>query len=298
MAIVAVDAGGTKARFALYDFDGRLLVGFESLSLHPLQVGYKAMAEGLRAGVDELIKQHPSQIDIISFGLSGYGQDKSIRNHIEKEIDKRFVEKHIIHNDVECALMAALQQADGIMLVAGTGSIALRSLNHQTQRSGGWGYLIGDEGSAYWIGQKVINTFSKMADGRLKKSELFDIVMDALVIDEASEIIPHLYQNPNPKLAIASLSKAAYLASVKGDKYALAIFDEAALELSHLVKSLSFKSPTAILVRCVGGVFEAQDIILNPLKKALGDQYKVEMSDNPPLFGAYLYAKHEWEKHK
>ncbi len=296
MAIIAIDVGGTKSRFALYDLEGRLLIGFEGPSLHPLQVGYQEMSKGLRQGVDEIIDKHPSKLEMISFGLAGYGQDKTVRLEIEKAIKLLFKEKFIIHNDVECALMAALQQTDGIMLVAGTGSIGLRSHNHITERSGGWGYLIGDEGSAYWIGRSVLSHFSKMADGRLEKTELYDVVMDALVLDEPSEIISHLYKHPNPKLAIASLSKAAYLACEKGDTYANNIFEDAAYELAQLVKSLAYDNPSSIPVRCIGGVFEAGEIILDPLKKHLGDQYKVELSDNPPLYGAYLFAKLEGEK--
>ncbi len=295
MAIIAIDVGGTKSRFALYDLDSRLLHGFEGPSLHPLQVGYTEMAEGLRSGVDELIQKYNVKIDVISFGLAGYGQDQSVRSEIEKALNEQFSEKHLIHNDVECALMASLQQADGIMLVAGTGSIALRNLEHRTQRSGGWGYLIGDEGSAYWIGRSVLSHFSKMADGRLEKTDLYDVVMDALVLDEASDIISHLYKHPNPKLAIASLSKAAYLACEKGDTYANNIFEDAAYELAQLVKSLAYDSPSSIPVRCIGGVFEAGELILNPLKKHLGEQYDVELSDNPPIYGAYLFAKVELE---
>lgn len=296
MAIIAIDAGGTKARFALYDFDGRQLIGFERPSLHPLQVGYKAMADGLRAGVDELIQHNPSSIDMLSFGLAGYGQDQKVRKDIEKVIRKAFKEKFVIHNDVECALMASLQHTDGIMLVAGTGSIALRNLNHQTTRSGGWGHLIGDEGSAYWIGRQVLSLFSQMADHRLKQSALYDVVMDALVIEEPSHIIKAIYQHSQPKQAIASLSKACFLASEKKDKKAIKIFNDAAIELSKLVKCLSYKSLDTIPVRCVGGVFESKEYILGPLKKALGLRYNVELANEAPIYGAYLYAKYEWEK--
>lgn len=293
MSIIAIDVGGTKSRFALYDLDGRVLVGFETPSLHPLQVGYQEMAEGLRKAVNEIIAKSNEKIELISFGLAGYGQDSTVRKEIEKAIKDNFSEKHIIHNDVECALMASLHQADGIMLVAGTGSIGLRSLNHQTQRSGGWGYLIGDEGSAYWIGRSVLSHFSKMADGRLDKTELYDVVMDALVLDEASDIISTLYKHPNHKQAIASLAKAANLACEKGDTYANNIFEDAAYELAQIVKSLAYESPSSIPVRCVGGVFEAGELVLNPLKKHLGELYEVELSDNPPIYGAYLYAKLE-----
>lgn len=296
MSIIAIDSGGAKARFALYDLNGVLLEAFESLSLHPLQVGFAQMAKGLRRGVDELIARCPSSIKMISFGLAGYGEDTKIRHKIEKAIQAEFSESYVIHNDVECALMAALQEVDGILLAAGMGSIALRSLNHQLKRCGGWGHLIGDEGSAYYLGAKVLELFSKMADERKAKSAIYDLVMDALVMDDPSEIINHLNSSKNPKEAISSLAKIVFLAAEKNDKIALNLFKKAAIELAACVKALSYESIDKIPVRCVGGVFESKDMILRPLIEELGDKFDVSLSDKPPIYGAYLYAKKEMEK--
>lgn len=292
MTIFAIDAGGTKARFAAYDPQGVLLYGFESPSLHPLQIGYTAMAKGLHLGVKELSAHCEVNPVLISFGLAGYGQNPKIRRGIERALKKHLGSMaYIIHNDVECALMASLQKTDGIMLVAGTGSIALRSLNHEHARSGGWGYLVGDEGSAYWVGRKVLSLFSKMADGRLPQSPLYDLVMDGLILQNPSELIQHLSSHKNPKEATASLARIAHLACEKGDRNALKLFEEAAKELALLVSSLQYDSPVPILVKCTGGIFDSGAYILEPLRKVLGSQYLVELSENPPLYGAYLYAK-------
>lgn len=290
--IIAIDAGGTRTRFALYDLEGKQLFGFEQPSLHPLQVGFKASAQGLRDGVDLCLEHLGSKDVLVSFGLAGYGQNPKIRHSIERALAKSFQGiRTLLHNDVECALMAALQGTDGIMLVAGTGSIALRSLHNVKTRSGGWGYLVGDEGSAIWIGRRLLSLFSKQADGRLPKTALYDCLMDSLVLSDPTDLIPILAKHKNPKEAIASLARVAYLASEKGDRSAQDIFREAAEELALLVKPLTYKSASPIPVRCTGGVFESGDILILPLRKALGEGFMIEPSAYPPIYGAYLYAK-------
>lgn len=292
MKIIAIDAGGTRTRFGGYDLEGKLIYGFERPSLHPLQVGFKAMARGIKEGVELCLAEINETDYLLSVGLAGYGQNPKIRKSIERALDKQFPDiRMILHNDVECALMAALQGKDGIMLVAGTGSIALRSLHTQRARTGGWGYLVGDEGSAYWIGRELLGIFSKQADGRLPKTELYESLMDSLVLDEPSELIQILSSHKRPKDAIAALARVAFLASEKDDPYAKAIFVKAAEELSLLVKGLAYQSPDAIPVKCTGGVFESGETILAPLREALGEPYLVEPSDYPPMYGAYLFAK-------
>lgn len=292
MIIFAVDAGGTKARFAAYEQHGIVLHEFEQASCHPLQVGFKTMGERLAQGIQLLMEQVDQKPAILSFGLAGYGQNASIRASIERVIHKTFKDyKTLIHNDVECALKASLQSADGIMVVAGTGSIALRSLNHTQVRCGGWGSQIGDEGSAFWMGRKVLSLFSQMADGRIPKSDLYDLVMETLVLDEPSDLIVHLNQHPHPKEATASLARIAYLGYQKGDLHCIQIFEEAAFELAKLAQCLHYESPSTIPVKCTGGVFEAKEAILKPLIQNLGKKYRVELSQNPPIYGAYLFAK-------
>lgn len=297
MKIIAIDAGGTKARFALYDEHGNVLRSIEHPSLHPLQIGYSKMAQALRYGVDTLLEN--DKADFISFGLAGYGMNPKIRKSIEKAIKKHFNhEKYSIQSDVDCALMAALKGSDGIMVIAGTGSIALSQFQGQRHRVGGWGYWIGDEGSAFWIGKQVLSVFSKMADGRLKKTELFDCVMDSLVLSEASDLVKILSEHKRPKEAIASLARVCFMASSKGDKIAIKIFKDAAEELAQLIEVSLKTHPNLTTIRLSGGVFESGDVILNPLREALPKYLDIQPITNPPLYGAYLIGKMKGEELK
>ena len=295
MKIIAIDAGGTKARFALFDENGVMLKSVEHPSLHPLQVGYTKMAQALRFGVDSLCENE--KVDFISFGLAGYGMNPKIRKSIENAIKRKFpTEKYSIQSDVDCALMSALKGSDGVMIISGTGSIALSQYKGQRSRVGGWGYWIGDEGSAFWIGKQVLSVFSKMADGRLKKSALYDCVMDSLVLSDESELIKILSEHPRPKEAIASLARVCYIASTKGDKHAIHIFKQAAHELAELIETSIKRNPELKTVRLSGGVFESGDVILKPLKELLPSDLDIQPISNPPLYGAYLIGKMKVEQ--
>lgn len=295
MKIIAIDAGGTKARFALYDENSVMLKSVEHPSLHPLQVGYTKMAQALRFGVDSLCENE--KVDFISFGLAGYGMNPKIRKSIENAIKRKFpTEKYSIQSDVDCALMSALKGSDGVMIISGTGSIALSQYKGQRSRVGGWGYWIGDEGSAFWIGKQVLSVFSKMADGRLKKSALYDCVMDSLVLSDESELIKILSEHPRPKEAIASLARVCYIASTKGDKHAIHIFKQAAHELAELIETSIKRNPELKTVRLSGGVFESGDVILKPLKELLPSDLDIQLISNPPLYGAYLIGKMKVEQ--
>ncbi len=295
MKIIAIDAGGTKARFALYDENGVMLKSVEHPSLHPLQVGYTKMAQALRFGVDSLCENE--KVDFISFGLAGYGMNPKIRKSIENAIKRKFpTEKYSIQSDVDCALMSALKGSDGVMIISGTGSIALSQYKGQRSRVGGWGYWIGDEGSAFWIGKQVLSVFSKMADGRLKKSALYDCVMDSLVLSDESELIKILSEHPRPKEAIASLARVCYIASTKGDKHAIHIFKQAAHELAELIETSIKRNPELKTVRLSGGVFESGDVILKPLKELLPSDLDIQPISYPPLYGAYLIGKMKVEQ--
>lgn len=290
MKIIAIDAGGTKARFALYDENGQIRKSIEHPSLHPLQIGYTKMAQALRYGVDSILKNESA--DFISFGLAGYGMNPKIRKSIENAIKKQFPnERYSIQSDVDCALMAALKGCDGIMVIAGTGSIALSQYNGQRHRVGGWGYWIGDEGSAFWIGKHVLSLFSKMSDGRLTKTILYECVMDSLVLSDESELVKILSEHKRPKEAIASLARVCYVASTKGDKHAIKVFKDAAYELAQLIDVCLKMNPELNTIRLSGGVFESGDVILNPLREILANDLDIQLISNQPIYGAYLIGK-------
>lgn len=171
---IGIDGGGTKTKMVSYDDDGNICQEIVLPTVHILSQTPKKCIEILKAGVEQLDPQSVSKIGI---GLAGYGQDKKIRKEIENICLKAFKNRpFVLKSDVQIAIEGALDGQDGIVVIAGTGSIALSLKEGMLQRCGGWGYQLGDEGSAYWIAKKMLNVFCQEVDGRLEKTILYDLI--------------------------------------------------------------------------------------------------------------------------
>ena len=164
MNYICVDAGGTKTKFVLYSEEGKILDQETLPSCHFMRVGYDGMTEILEEGFKILKDRHAEkdQDFMLSMGLAGYGREDRIRENIEIAIRNAFKnEMYVLRNDIETAIEGAFLGGDGIMLIAGTGSIAYSKYKSMLKRSGGWGYLFGDEGSAYWLAKKCLKYSQK-----------------------------------------------------------------------------------------------------------------------------------------
>lgn len=290
MKIIAIDAGGTSTKFALYGPDERPLDELKLSTCHILQVGPEKMIEILKEGIEELAKRNKLDDYYLSFGMAGYGRDEKIKKTIEEAIDKNF-DKYVLANDVEIALKAAFPQEDGIILIAGTGSIAYRKTDQGYIRSGGWGYKIGDEGSGYWIGRKALEYFTKQADKRLEKTELYQALKDYYGLENDFDLIS-VSANLDRK-ETAELSRLVAQLAQAGDKACMEILDQASWELSLLVKALAHADKPNRLA-LIGGAFNSGDLFIDLLSKHLGPNFQVAKSKNPPEYGAYLLAKEKF----
>jgi N-acetylglucosamine kinase-like BadF-type ATPase len=298
MYCIAVDAGGTKTLFSLFNENSEVIYKIELGTCHHMQVGYEGLYNIITEGINKVMSNHYVKVErdelIISLGLAGYGNNLEVRKQIENSVEKACNGiEYIIHNDVEIAMKGALAGNDGIVVIAGTGSIAFSMNKGITKRVGGWGYNIGDEGSAYWIGNKTLNTFSKKADGRLPKGKLYDLIMDKFNLKDDYEMISYVNNELKMKREkIAKLSLICSQAAKYGDKEAIEIFDNAAKELSKLINLLldDFEQDQ-VDVSYIGGVFKAEDIIKLPLAKYIDKKGLLKNPIYSPEYGAYLYAK-------
>lgn len=209
-------------------------------------------------------------------GIPGYGENEKDTMIIRKIISEIIPEtKFESGNDVEAAWAGSLACRAGINIVAGTGSIGFaKDQKFNTARAGGWGPFCGDEGSAYWLGRELLFLFSKESDGRLEKTELYQIVREKFNLKRDFDLIEILYNSLELKRdKIASLAIILYKAALAGDKQAALIYKSAAYEQSliikALIKKLSFKKNEKITVSFSGGVFKAGSFILDPLKEFL-----------------------------
>ena len=272
MYYLGIDGGGTKTQFTIINENVEVIQSIKKGTSHFKQIGLTGVEGVLREGLNEVLNKSnltKDKIDGVCIGLAGYGNIREDREKLQNIIEKVFKDfNYIIRNDVEIAISGALNGDDGIVIVSGTGSIALSKIGNEFKRCGGWGYSIGDEGSAYWIGKKVIEIFSKEADGRLDKTHIYDIIKKNLSLSNDYSLIIYINEEIKcDRLEIAKFSKLCFEAAKLEDINAINIFNLAAKELSDLVNILikDFKSNN-IKLSYIGGVFKSGKFILDPLK--------------------------------
>lgn len=301
MAYLGVDGGGTKTAFMLINEKGKILAYDIKGGSNYLQVGKKLMKDVFKAGILTVCEQAKIEVEEIDYAFLGvpcYGEDKEGNRFIEKTVASILSPvDYLIGNDAEAGWAGSLACQPGINIIAGTGSMSYgKDQEGNSDRCGGWGCFLGDEGSAYWLGKKLINLFTKEADGRLEKTGLYSIIKEEYNLDDDFDFISLIHNKMECKREnIAGMATLLYQAAQEGDKFAIDIFCEAAKELSLLVENLinrlDFKSDQEVLVSYSGGVFKAGDLILNPLKNYLSNEsVKLVKPILQPVTGAALNA--------
>lgn len=291
MMIIGIDGGGTKTKFALFTDEGKEIDSIVLASCHFMQVTYDEMEVVLKKGIEILCTKHNIKDFFVSAGMGGYGRDEKIRASIEAVFRKILPEGNFkLFSDAEIAVAGALGGHDGIVVIAGTGSIAYSQIDKKFSRTGGWGYLLGDEGSAYWLGKKALSVFCKEADGRLKKGPLYDCFMEYFKLKRDFDLIPIALEHLVNRTEVANLSKLVYQSAKLNDENSLKLFREVSDEIVCLIHALNDEQKQ-LNVSYAGGLFSAKEFILNNIECQLADNLKLVDPMYTPEKGAYLLVQ-------
>lgn len=299
---LGVDGGGTKTRFLLVDANAAPLAQAELGTAYFPQVGLDGAAAVLEQGVMQVLTAAGTQAGDIGwafFGLPAYGENaqasklldaipESILGHVRYTCD----------NDMICGWAGSLACADGINIIAGTGSMGYGRCHGRGARAGGWGDVFSDEGSAHWIAVRGLNAYSKMSDGRLPKGPLHAIVNRALKLERDLDLCAHVYGgDAGTRTALARLASLVADAAQAGDAAALRIYAEAGNELARIAialrEALAFAPGEPVPVSYSGGAFNAGDLLLAPFRDALraaNAGFDLRAPLHEPQVGAALYA--------
>ena len=160
-----------------------------------------------------------------------------------------------VRNDAYGALASGTFSMEGTVLIAGTGSIAYTLDTSGSRRVGGWGYLFGDEGSGYDIGQNALRTATMMHDGRAIVDETFcREILSFLKLKSTPEIITAIYEDPYARMKIASVAEVVIGLAKKQNQTALRLVQHAYQKLSGLIDAIEVQSGR--LVVC-GGLMQS-----------------------------------------
>lgn len=282
--IIVVDAGGTSSKFAIFR-DGECQKKIKLPSSHILQVGREKMIEILTQGIEEVKLDRDFKI---VFGLAGFGSDQKIREEIKNAIEDKFIHyDYYLTNDVELAYYSEFGRQTGILLILGTGSIAYKYENNKFIRTGGWGYKIGDEASGYDLGMKLIKEFTKEADNRREKTELYFLLKEYFSLGNDYDMIIRV-QNMD-RTQIASLSGLVFDLYKKDNKKAKEIIASMILEIVELIKALD--SEKVKKVALFGGLTKSNIGLEKLIKNKLREDIDLVVAKNDALDGGYKLSR-------
>ena len=261
MYVLGIDAGGTKTVCLLADEKGSILAEARSGGANLQAHGELEVEKVLHHVMDTALGELDVRPSAICLGIAGVDrpQDADAIRGIMRRIGWKA--RTLVVNDALVALVAGAGDTPGVVIIAGTGSIAYgRNAHDQAARAGGWGYLLGDEGSGFWIGRRALSAVVRAADGRGPATELSERVMAHLKLVRASDLIHETYYRDLKRGAIAGLAPVVEVARAEGDAVAAEILAQAARELTvaaaSVVTRLGMRGevfPTIL----AGGIFKA-----------------------------------------
>ena len=299
---LGVDGGGTKTAFLILDENGIERGRCEGgTSYHP-QIGMDGLRRVLAEGIGAVTAQAgvaPDQLAYAFFGLPAHGEDSrvaAVLDAVPREVLGH--DRYACGNDMVCGWAGSLACADGINIVAGTGSIGYGERQGRAARCGGWGELFGDEGSGYWIAVQGLNAFTRMSDGRLTRGPLYGMIRETFSLAEDLDLSGLLTGNAETaRDSVAALSRLVVAAVDQGDDAARQILAAAAGELVKVVdaiaRDLAFAPDETIPVSYSGGVFRSGEAVLRPFAAALDASpldFALQTPSFDPTVGAALYA--------
>lgn len=291
MKYLSLDVGGSKTSAVLYDDNGVIVNKIKVQSAHILQNNRDVVIERLK----ETLKIVDDTNTIIVLGYAGYGKDISVRKKIEDVCSEAFKDyKFYIVSDATLGLKSSLNGQDGIMVIVGTGSIGLAIKDNEEFRCGGFGFKLEDEGSGYWIGHQALKLFCKMIDGRVKKSVLYDEVIDFFNLENEYDIIGVIHNNDiDVRGLVSSFCKVVFELSAKGEINCKQIIEDASIHISLLINTLASKFNKPVLATGIGSVIEHGEDFFNLVKSKLDDGIMWIRPLKEIEYGGYLIGKNK-----
>lgn len=232
MHVLGIDAGGTKTVCLLADDRGLIIAESRGPGANLHVAGELGVEKVLHEVMEEAIDGRGITPSAICLGIAGVDRDDEAQTvqAIMRRIGQR--SRVVVVNDALIALVAGAQDAAGIVIIAGTGSIAYgRNQHGEAARAGGWGHLIGDEGSGYWIGRAALRAVLRAADRRGPETQLTALLLEYYDVAKAQDLIHQVYYGTLRPSAIASLAQFVQRAFNDGDPVAIGILRGAADQL-------------------------------------------------------------------
>ncbi len=298
--VLGIDGGGTKTIALAADLCGNVLgrgtsgaANYQTVGLDTAIAALKEASEGAiaAAGIET------QKFEAACFGLAGVGReaDRALLLPAIKEL--QLANRIILKHDAAIALAGATACQPGIVVLAGTGSMAFgMNRSGETARAGGWGNILADEGSAYYIGRRALIAACRAYDGRCQETALVDGLMDHLDLEHFTDVVKRIYDKETSPQKIASLAPLVSRLAEAGDGVAIEILkdagEELALAANAVMKALDM-AEEELQVATSGSVFKAGELLLTPFResvRSIAPRAKIIPPRFEPVMGAVFLA--------
>ncbi len=297
---LGVDGGASKTAALVIDENAQPLGrGIAGPSNH-LRVGIETATRNIERAVNIALVEAGMAIRQIEYAYCGIaGADHPA--HRQRVIDSLRIffprGNFIVDNDARIALTGAVGFGSGIVIISGTGSVAFgRNEAGEEARAGGWGPTIGDEGSGYAIGRDGLSAIVRAHDGRGLKTKMTELLCYDYDMCSPEDLPRFVYATTTHADDIARYGKLVIEAAKLGDEVAKEILLRAGLDLAECVLAVGRRlnlNGTAFPVAYVGGAFNAEELLLGPMREAVhgeAPQATLAPPKNTPVEGAAMMA--------
>jgi N-acetylglucosamine kinase-like BadF-type ATPase len=295
--VIGIDAGGTKTEAVLADGEGQVIArarrGGANLTAH----GELAVEKTLHELIEETLGERDVHVAAICLGIAGSDRDEDavVIRGIMRRIGARA--RIVVTNDALIALVAGAGLGPGVVVIAGTGSIAYGvNARNEAARAGGWGYILADEGSGYWLGRQALRAVVRAADGRGPATALTPLILEFFKVSRPQSLVREVYRHYLKPSDIARCARAVEQARVAGDAVATEIAALAADELMAAARSVVLQlalTDETFPVVLAGGAFLAVPWLQTALTTRLPEVApgcRVSLLSEDPALGAVRLA--------
>lgn len=293
---LGVDGGGSKTTAAIATED-RLLATATHGASNALRLPEAQVRASLHGAILEACEKAsitPDAIDFACVGAAGSSRPP-VRDKVQQIVGEVVNAPIQVVGDMHVAHAGAFFGAAGLVVIAGTGSIAFaRNARGETARAGGWGSVISDEGSGYWIGRRAVAAAMRGVDSG-QSTSLITRIMHVWRIATREEV--STVGNGVPAPEFAALFPEVQAAASEGDLVASEILAEAGSELATLAKVVMRKmwpGQQQVNIAMVGGIFRhsptIRQVFYNSVRSERAEA-KVRFCTMPPVYGAVYLAR-------
>jgi N-acetylglucosamine kinase-like BadF-type ATPase len=297
---LGVDGGGTQTNIALMNENREVVAESVGGPSNPLRFGVEPAVANIAKAIDKACDLGGvSRGDIVAatLGLAGVGR-QDLRERVRESFVSRFrIRQTFVTTDADIALYATTLGKAGLIVIAGTGSVCL-GINDAGERfvAGGWGPVAGDEGGGRGIAGEALHAVAKASDGRGEPTKLSERAAEYFRASDSQNLISAINAPQIDTSRIAGFARLVVETAKDGDKIAVEILNEAGRELGvaavAVLKQLGL-TKHKVPIGCVGGVFNAGELLTGPMTEIIGEiapEANLTKPMMPPSHAAALLA--------